>query len=100
VTSDQDGERLQSQSFGKQLRMHQQSSARRGSSLTGGLSSESLRCSHPVELPQVLLLGLVDHGQDSGDGFTDNTAATTKNHKVRPRSVGFTEVRLTCERSG
>lgn len=34
-------------------------------------------CSYLVELPQVLLLCLVDYSQDSGDRFADNTAAKT-----------------------
>lgn len=35
-------------------------------------------CSDLVELPQVLLLCLIDYSQDSGDGFADNTAEMKK----------------------
>ena len=38
--------------------------------------------SHLVELPQVLLLCLVDYSQDSGDGLSDNTAATYKQSQI------------------
>lgn len=33
---------------------------------------------HLVELPQILLLCLVDYSQDSGDGLANNTAAKNK----------------------
>lgn len=33
---------------------------------------------HLVELPQVLLLCLVDYSQDSGDGLANNTAVKNK----------------------
>lgn len=33
---------------------------------------------HLVELPQILLLCLVDYSQDSGDGLANNTAVKNK----------------------
>lgn len=42
--------------------------------------------SHLVELPQVLLLCLVDHSQDSGDGFANDTAVRTSTARVRKLS--------------
>lgn len=43
--------------------------------------------SHLVELPQVLLLCLVDDGQDPGDGLADDAAEKRKPVSERVRRV-------------
>ena len=69
-----------SQSFGKRLFIRNVSSkvssqTRSNNIFTGrvGAIFSPVLPSHLVELPQVLLLCLVDDGQDSGDGLADNT---------------------------
>lgn len=52
-----------------------------------GIIIASIKAAHLVELPQILLLCLVDDSQDSGDRLADNTAATIKQLRLPSKTT-------------
>lgn len=51
-----------------------------------------MKVAHLVELPQILLLCLVDDSQDSGDRLADNTAATIKQFHLPSKTTNDNKV--------